>query len=91
MGSIQSNFESKFEGKEQQLDITEGDIFMDIQEVWVETISIEISTAVSREISRVIAEEKERNVEEGNQQFENECTECSKVQRESNQNKFCFR
>ena len=59
-------FESKFEGKEQQLDITEGDIFMDIQEVWVETISIEISTAVSREISRVIAKEKERKVEEGN-------------------------
>ena len=40
--------------------------------------------------SRVVAEIKSRKVEEGNQQFENECTECSKVQWESNQNKICF-
>ena len=32
-------FESKFEGKKHQLDIAEGDIFKDIQEVSVEAIS----------------------------------------------------
>ena len=44
----------------------------------------------STTISRVVAEIKSRKVEEGNQQFENECIECSKVQWESNKNKICF-
>ena len=46
-------FESKFEGKKQQLDIAEGDINKDILEVWLETISGTISRAISREKNRI--------------------------------------
>jgi len=65
--------------KEQKLDVTEGDIFKDIQEVWVEAISTEvpgtistkvpgeISIEVPREISRIIAKAKVEKVEERNQ------------------------
>ena len=54
------------------MDIAEGDIFKDIQEVWV--------AEISRAILRAIAEAKAGKVEEGNQQFKDEWTKCSKMQ-----------
>ena len=38
-----------------------------------------MSRTTSTIISRVVAEIKSMKVEEGNQQFENECIECNKV------------
>ena len=62
----------------------------EVSRVFSREISKAISGVAFGEISRVAAEIKSRKLEEGNQQFENECTECSKVQWESNQHKICF-
>lgn len=70
------SFESKFTEKEQKLDVAQGDIFKYIQEVWMEAIS----TAVFREISRVIAEDEVEKAEESNQQFKYEWMMCSEMQ-----------
>ena len=68
--------ERKFADKEHKLNVAEGDIFKDIQEVWVEAIS----TAVPGAISRVIAEAEVEKDEESNQQFKYEWTTCSEMQ-----------
>lgn len=54
---------SFFVDKEQKLDVAEGDIFKDIQEIWVEAISTEVPGA----ISRVIIEAKVEKTKESNQ------------------------
>ena len=62
--------------KEQKLDVAEGDILKDIQEVWLEAISITVPVV----ISRVIVEAEVEKVEESNQQFKYEWTMCSEMQ-----------
>ena len=57
------------------MDIAKGDAYKSIKEVWVAAVYGTISRMTSREI----VEEEVRKVEEGNQQLENECMECSKV------------
>ena len=79
-------FEREFAGRECEKDIAQGDIFKGIQEFWVAAMSGTTST----KISRVVAKIKSMKVEEANQQFENGCTEWSKVQWESNQHNICF-
>ena len=87
-------FESKFADNEKELDIAEGDAYKSIKEAWVAAIYGTTFGAMFRTtstaISRVVVETKSRKDEEGNQQFENECIECSKVQWESNQHKIYF-
>ena len=54
------------------MDIEKGDIFKDIQEVWVAAIS----TEVFGEISRIRGYVEAKLVEECNPQFEDKWTEC---------------
>ena len=63
------------------MDIVEGDILKDIHEVWVEAIAI--STRVSGEILRVIAEAEVEKAKESNQQFKYEWTTCNEIQWQS--------
>lgn len=68
------SLESEFANKEHKIDVVEGDIFKDIQEVWVEAIYI----VVPREISGVTVESKVEKLEESIHQVENEGTEYDK-------------
>jgi len=79
------SLESEFADKEQKIDVAEGDIYKDIQEVWVEAIS----TAIPGAISRVIAEAEIGNAEESNQQVEDEWTKYSNKW-QSNKSKICY-
>ena len=49
------SLESKFVDKEQKLDVAEGDIFKDIQKVWVEAISIAVSGVMSTIVPEAIS------------------------------------
>jgi len=50
--------QSKLADKEQKLDIADGDIFKDIQEVWEVAISRVVTTTISTAMTGVISREK---------------------------------
>lgn len=73
-------------GRKHEEDIAEGDVYKSMKEVWVAAVS----GAAFEASSELKAEVEVRRTEENNQQVEDECTKCNRVQWQSKEDKSCL-